>query len=631
MKYRLALFLIPSLIAAQGIDSIISLPGPAPFVAADPQGNILALRMVSVSGNCPACVGPPVRLAWAVYRYDPSGQFLQAMDGIDQVVDAAASIAFLAVDSHGSVYVGGNSSSGGAFLQRASDPGPPWNNQLTGKATILQAIAFDPQDNPIVLGSDAIGTAVFHVMKVDRTSGQILADFHPLPGTFPGVPAAIATDPTGAVYIASTLVSGFLPRGQVTKTDAALAKVIYSTPLNGIADTIAVSADGSVYVGGSPSAFLERLNPDGTVGQYATTQGIPAVLASQANVTSVKLDSAGNVIATGLAAPSTLCGPDRQQLALAAIKMDPALSQVLASGAIPQRVENGPMALLPDGSLYLSVSPRNTAISNAEINGITARVLHVDVNAPASPVTCIVNGASFLAEDAMAPGQLLTIFGRGLGNDPLVGFDSSQQLPSSAAGTEVRVNGVAAPLLAVSSGQINAIVPYGLSGGGPVPIEIHHNGNIIYTWQMQLTPENPAPLLLYDSTGTLYWDTDVAPAVVPLALALNADGTLNGADHPAQAGSVVTIFATGFGQLTPAQSDGAPGDGVAHFPGRAFFVTPFGQFPPTSVSTIPHLSNSVVAVQVPVPGLAGVSKLTFRLGPPVVANEQMANFIYVAQ
>ena len=42
----------------------------------------------------------------------------------------------------------------------------------------------------------------------------------------------------------------------------------------------------------------------------------------------------------------------------------------------------------------------------------------------------------------------------------------------------------------------------------------------------------------------------------PLA-ALNQDGTVNSADNPASPGSIVSIFATGLGRMTPAAIDGA--------------------------------------------------------------------------
>jgi uncharacterized protein (TIGR03437 family) len=40
------------------------------------------------------------------------------------------------------------------------------------------------------------------------------------------------------------------------------------------------------------------------------------------------------------------------------------------------------------------------------------------------------------------------------------------------------------------------------------------------------------------------------------AAALNQDGTINSADHPAPVGSIISVWATGLGPIDPAQGDG---------------------------------------------------------------------------
>jgi uncharacterized protein (TIGR03437 family) len=41
------------------------------------------------------------------------------------------------------------------------------------------------------------------------------------------------------------------------------------------------------------------------------------------------------------------------------------------------------------------------------------------------------------------------------------------------------------------------------------------------------------------------------------AVALNQDGTLNSPTNPAPVGSIITVFATGLGPITPPQADGS--------------------------------------------------------------------------
>ena len=62
-------------------------------------------------------------------------------------------------------------------------------------------------------------------------------------------------------------------------------------------------------------------------------------------------------------------------------------------------------------------------------------------------------------------------------------------------------------------------------------------------------------------TNCLSWPVvEAAPAVFTVdgvyAAALNQDGTINSADNPAAPGSIVSIFATGLGPISPAQADG---------------------------------------------------------------------------
>jgi uncharacterized protein (TIGR03437 family) len=66
-------------------------------------------------------------------------------------------------------------------------------------------------------------------------------------------------------------------------------------------------------------------------------------------------------------------------------------------------------------------------------------------------------------------------------------------------------------------------------------------------------------------------------------IAINEDGTMNSADHPAPRGSVISFFATGLGQTDPPLNDGqiAPGaapatlgTSVDFFKGRYDYAVP---------------------------------------------------------
>jgi uncharacterized protein (TIGR03437 family) len=62
-------------------------------------------------------------------------------------------------------------------------------------------------------------------------------------------------------------------------------------------------------------------------------------------------------------------------------------------------------------------------------------------------------------------------------------------------------------------------------------------------------------------TNCLFWPVaQTAPGVFTVdgvhAAAVNQDGTINSANNPAPAGSLVSVWATGLGPITPPQADG---------------------------------------------------------------------------
>jgi uncharacterized protein (TIGR03437 family) len=85
------------------------------------------------------------------------------------------------------------------------------------------------------------------------------------------------------------------------------------------------------------------------------------------------------------------------------------------------------------------------------------------VFAQSNPIS-VVNAASY--DRTIAADSLATIFGAGLAQTTASAtLDPSGQLPTVLANTSVEINGVLAPLFYVSPGQINLVVPSGLSVG----------------------------------------------------------------------------------------------------------------------------------------------------------------------
>jgi uncharacterized protein (TIGR03437 family) len=163
---------------------------------------------------------------------------------------------------------------------------------------------------------------------------------------------------------------------------------------------------------------------------------------------------------------------------------------------------------------------------------------------------CIENAASReINEDNLgrllvAPGEVVTITGRGLGPEAGVapGLDNDSRLPTEAAGTRVWFGDLPAPLHWVADGQINAIVPFGVSGP-TVPLVIEQDGERFGHHLLGIADAMPGVFTEnFSGTGQI--------------VATNEDGSLNASFNPALRGSTATFFATGVGALSPSPIDG---------------------------------------------------------------------------
>jgi uncharacterized protein (TIGR03437 family) len=199
-----------------------------------------------------------------------------------------------------------------------------------------------------------------------------------------------------------------------------------------------------------------------------------------------------------------------------------------------------------------TISP--TGLTAATYNGTIAVTATGATNSPqtisvtltVTSITSSVNVASITnsasgASGAIAPGEIITIKGGGLG--PAVGVSFSVDLAtgmvdSTLAGTRVFFGGFRAPITYTSGGQVNATVPYEIAGQSQITMQVSYQGN--FSAGVPLPVASAAPgVFTFNSTGT------------GQALAANQDGTFNGPATPAAKGSYVTIYFTGGGQTNP--------------------------------------------------------------------------------
>ncbi|MBV9400856.1 MAG: hypothetical protein JO062_22955 [Bryobacterales bacterium] len=158
-------------------------------------------------------------------------------------------------------------------------------------------------------------------------------------------------------------------------------------------------------------------------------------------------------------------------------------------------------------------------------------------------MSAIVNSASGIA-GAIAPGEILSIFGSGVGGTPTgPQLDSSGKVLTTLAQTQVLIGGIAAPLIYVSASQVNAIVPFGGAIDATTTVQVVSNGIESATWQVPLAVSAPA-IFTGNSTGK------------GQAAALNQDNSVNGLSNPAARGTVIQLYATGGGLTHPPGTTG---------------------------------------------------------------------------
>lgn len=161
----------------------------------------------------------------------------------------------------------------------------------------------------------------------------------------------------------------------------------------------------------------------------------------------------------------------------------------------------------------------------------------------------VTNAASY-ASGFVSPGEILVIFGESIGPDDLTTLEvSAGRVTTSLGGVSVLFDGVAAPLVYVSSGQVSAIVPYAVAGMPSTELVVEFQG--VQSGPVTLPVDIAVPgVFTLDSSGS------------GQAAALNQDGSVNSPANPEDIGRVLVLFATGEGQTDPPGQDGliAAGD-----------------------------------------------------------------------
>ena len=359
-------------------------------------------------------------------------------------------------------------------------------------------------------------------------------------------PQGVAADSAGDVYIADTGHSRLIevdPAGNIqvvagTGTGGAAPGQLYNP------SGLALDADGNLFIADTANHRIEMLSPAGVLSTVAGTgtagfsgDGGAAMAAQLDSPAAVAVDANENIFIADT-------GNNRVRL----ITPDGNIATVAGTGDAAYNGDSGAalsIALFNPGGLALD-GQGNVWIADTGNNRVRLMSARQTAVAPPVVISGLANSASLLP-GPLAPGEIFSIFGQGLGPATALGgsYDANGMLSTTLGGVQVLFNGTAAPLFYVQSNQINAQVPYEVAGLDSAQMQIVSQGATTATMQVALTDASPALFTLNYGAGN--------------AVIVNEDGTINSDQNPAAPGSIVVMYATGQGQTSPA---GVTGQGA---------------------------------------------------------------------
>ena len=366
---------------------------------------------------------------------------------------------------------------------------------------------------------------------------------------------------------------------------------------------VAVDSAGNLYIadgGGNrirkvSSGVISTVAGNGTYG-LGSDHG-PAASAQLWDPTGVVVDSAGNLY---IADTGNSCVRKVS---------NGVISTVAGNGTSGFSGDNGPATsaqLVPEGVAVDSAG--NVYIADSYNNRI--RLLTPAAGTGQAPtIMSVVNAASYIG-GPISPGEVVTIFGTGIGpataayatTDPATG-----KLATMIGGVQVLLSGIAAPMIYASNTQVSAVVPYEMVFVNHSPVAIEYAGGSSNSDQLTVAAAAPG-LFAQNSSGS-------GPGAI-----LNQDNSLNGPSHAAAKGSIVQVFMTGEGQTSPLGVSGAittvtlPPPQVTPAPVQSIQVSINGQ-PAlyTYAGEAPGMVAGVMQLNVQIPGNAPSGALSIQV------------------
>jgi uncharacterized protein (TIGR03437 family) len=524
-------------------------------IAVDPAGNVYVVgTMYSSLPTTPNAAQPtgPIGGAFAGKLSADGSKFVY----LTYLPAALATPTAIRLDAHGNAYIAGTTADFHPFVTKLNADGTAFvytvrlagSNGSEKNPDDANAVAVDAAGNAMVTGQTSspdfpvtagalqpglAGAQNAFVTRLDPTGKIVFSTF--LGGTGGAFGQTIQMDSAGGIYVGGSAGPGFP-----------------TTP-----GTYAPVAEVPLWSDGT-GGFIARLKPDGSAIAWATY--VPWA-AYRPGAPKLALNAVGEVYFASTAGAGFLATASAPQPCFGGT-FDAVLVHLNAQGGLADATYLGGYQSFPLG---LAVAGDGSVLLAADTNGAPVlaqiRFGQPGWSAPACLSPDVVNVATFTG-GFVAPGEFVSLTGFGIGPDDGVVYQPGPQgeTPLSLGGVQVTFNGIPAPLIYVQSRQVNAQVPFEVSGA---------TASVTLTYHGSTFGPYPVGIDIFGPQGIFRLHPDVSTQ----AAALNQDGSLNSPSNPAARGSLVSLFGTGYGPLNPPCATGAlnpPGPVSLNNPGTAY-------------------------------------------------------------
>lgn len=474
---------------------------------------------------------------------------------------------------------------------------PVQNNPATGPDMLTLTSNGTPAAFTVTLGACASGNWLSVTPSSGITPATLTFTANPvglnLPGNLQQYQCPITIQgPANSIALTATLMviggSSSSPPPPVIKATPDFLDFQFSSPgLAPAPKTVSVTSNGNpitvsvetqsggnwlsaVVVEGNPSVVTVSVSPTLAPGMYSGTVSIASAgLASFAMYVGVTVlgvpPSEVPLIATP--SPVLLTGPAGSPMAQSVGLALSAPGGIPVAFTVSGSTSDGGNWLTIYDSSGITTADADIQASSAQLapgiyhgsatvtwgngNLVVPLIFTVTASLGRPPTTAAIVNAASQVSTPVSPGEIITIFGTGLGTGVSSLTLANGKVATTLGVTQVLINGISAPLIYASPSQVNAIVPYEVSGAAIANIQVESFGAPSAAWEIPVAPSSPAIFtILANGAGQ--------------GAVLNQDNSVNSASNPAARGSAIQIYATGGGQTSPASSTGTVAQGAAN-------------------------------------------------------------------